>query len=83
MGYLARVKVASFLTGVAVASAMGIYALHHDYKNAHQNLSQQVPLPFTFWLFAFSYHFFDFIWFLIKHVNLCVCVYSLIELDCA
>ncbi|KAL3499099.1 hypothetical protein ACH5RR_041831 [Cinchona calisaya] len=41
MGYLLRVRITSFLAGAAMASAIGIYAMHHDYQIAHQTLSQQ------------------------------------------
>ncbi|KAI5656268.1 hypothetical protein M9H77_25061 [Catharanthus roseus] len=41
MGYVLRVRLASFFTGAAAASAMGLYALHKDYKIAHQSISQQ------------------------------------------
>ncbi|CDP12232.1 unnamed protein product [Coffea canephora] len=41
MGYVLRVRTASFFAGAAVASAMGIYALQQDYKNAHRTHSQQ------------------------------------------
>ena len=53
MGYVLRVRTASFFAGAAVASAMGIYALQQDYKNAHRTHSQQVPAssPSSFDLF--------------------------------
>lgn len=41
MGYVLRVRLASFFTGAAAASAMGLYALHNDYKIAQQSISQQ------------------------------------------
>lgn len=41
MGYVLRVRIASFFAGAAVASAMGIYALQQDYKTAHHAHSQQ------------------------------------------
>ncbi|XP_062153727.1 uncharacterized protein LOC133861915 [Alnus glutinosa] len=42
MGYVLRVRLASFFTGAAVASFMGIYILHRDYKVAQEAISQQV-----------------------------------------
>ncbi|KAA8525088.1 hypothetical protein F0562_007048 [Nyssa sinensis] len=42
MGYVLRVRFASFFAGAAVASAVGIYILHKDYKAAHQSISQQM-----------------------------------------
>lgn len=42
MGYVLRVRLASFFTGAAAASAIGLYALHNDYKIAQQSISQQV-----------------------------------------
>ncbi|KAI3687419.1 hypothetical protein L1987_81115 [Smallanthus sonchifolius] len=42
MGYVLRVRFASFFAGAAVASAGGMYFLHKDYKIAHQSMSQQM-----------------------------------------
>ncbi|KAE9459684.1 hypothetical protein C3L33_08453, partial [Rhododendron williamsianum] len=42
MGYVLRVRFASFFAGAAVASAMGLYLLRDDYKAAHRSISQQV-----------------------------------------
>ncbi|KAL0296414.1 UNVERIFIED_CONTAM: hypothetical protein Sradi_6693500 [Sesamum radiatum] len=42
MGYVLRVRFASFFTGAAVASAAGLYVLQKDYKIAHQGISEQV-----------------------------------------
>ncbi|XP_008234661.1 PREDICTED: uncharacterized protein LOC103333580 [Prunus mume] len=42
MGYVLRVRLASFFGGAAVASFLGLYILHNDYKVAHQAISQQV-----------------------------------------
>ncbi|ESR54455.1 hypothetical protein WN944_014805 [Citrus x changshan-huyou] len=42
MGYVLRVRLASFFTGAATASALGLYILHNDYKLAHESISQQV-----------------------------------------
>ncbi|GLT66651.1 hypothetical protein SLA2020_390060 [Shorea laevis] len=42
MGYVLRVRLASFFTGAAVASFLGIYILHRDYKVAQEAISQQV-----------------------------------------
>lgn len=48
MGYVLRVRFASFFAGAAVASAAGLYILHKDYKAAHQSISQKVnPLSDT------------------------------------
>ncbi|KAH1255610.1 hypothetical protein GmHk_04G011720 [Glycine max] len=41
MGYVMRVRLASFFTGAAVASFLGLYTLHKDYKVAHQSFTQQ------------------------------------------
>ncbi|KAH7864865.1 hypothetical protein Vadar_034776 [Vaccinium darrowii] len=42
MGYVLRVRFASFFAGAAVASAMGVYLLRDDYKVAHHSISQQM-----------------------------------------
>ncbi|XP_074281600.1 uncharacterized protein LOC141606391 [Silene latifolia] len=42
MGYVLRVRLASFFAGTAVASAAGLYVLYHDYKLAHLSLSDQM-----------------------------------------
>ncbi|KAK7353418.1 hypothetical protein VNO80_18865 [Phaseolus coccineus] len=42
MGYVMRVRLASFFTGAATASFAGLYILHRDYKVAHQSFSQQM-----------------------------------------
>ncbi|KAG5036067.1 hypothetical protein AAZX31_04G211600 [Glycine max] len=42
MGYVMRVRLASFFTGAAVASFLGLYTLHKDYKVAHQSFTQQM-----------------------------------------
>ena len=42
MGFVFRVRLASFFTGAAVASFLGLYILHNDYKVAHDSISQQV-----------------------------------------
>ncbi|KAK2981929.1 hypothetical protein RJ640_019149 [Escallonia rubra] len=42
MGYVFRVRLASFFAGAAVASAFGLYVLHEDYKTAHQSISQKM-----------------------------------------
>ncbi|CAN6564683.1 unnamed protein product [Malus baccata var. baccata] len=42
MGYVLRVRLASFFGGAAVASFLGLYILHNDYKVAHHSISQQV-----------------------------------------
>lgn len=42
MGYVLRVRLASFFTGAALASAAGIYYLQKDYQFAHHAIAQQV-----------------------------------------
>ncbi|RWR80822.1 putative transmembrane protein [Cinnamomum micranthum f. kanehirae] len=42
MGYVLRVRLASFFAGAAAASAVGLYLLHKDYKIAHEAITQQV-----------------------------------------
>ncbi|XP_073314403.1 uncharacterized protein [Primulina huaijiensis] len=42
MGYVLRVRLASFFTGAAVASAAGLFFLHKDYKIAHRGISEQM-----------------------------------------
>ncbi|KAF3943018.1 hypothetical protein ACB098_12G029200 [Castanea mollissima] len=42
MGFVLRVRLASFFTGAAVASFLGLYILRNDYKVAHDSISQQV-----------------------------------------
>ncbi|VFQ59805.1 unnamed protein product [Cuscuta campestris] len=42
MGFLLRVRIGSFVAGAAVASAVGLYILHKDYKMAHHALSTQM-----------------------------------------
>ncbi|XP_039032068.1 uncharacterized protein LOC120166990 [Hibiscus syriacus] len=42
MGYVLRVRLASFFTGAATASLMGLYILYKDYKVAHESIAQQV-----------------------------------------
>lgn len=44
MGYVLRVRLASFFTGAALASAAGLYYLQKDYKVAHHAIAQQVSL---------------------------------------
>ncbi|KAL0372902.1 UNVERIFIED_CONTAM: hypothetical protein Scaly_0971800 [Sesamum calycinum] len=44
MGYVLRVRFASFFTGAAVASAAGLYVLQKDYKIAHQGISEQLKM---------------------------------------
>ncbi|GFP89298.1 hypothetical protein PHJA_001073500 [Phtheirospermum japonicum] len=48
MGYVLRVRFASFFTGAALASAAGLYFLQKDYKIAHHAISQQVFLLIFF-----------------------------------
>ncbi|XP_027339213.1 uncharacterized protein LOC113852982 [Abrus precatorius] len=42
MGYVLRVRLASFFSGAATASFAGLYILHRDYKLAHQSFTQQM-----------------------------------------
>ncbi|BAT78896.1 hypothetical protein LR48_Vigan04g085000 [Vigna angularis] len=42
MGYVMRVRLASFFAGAATASFAGLYILHRDYKVAYQSFSQQM-----------------------------------------
>ncbi|XAR55193.1 hypothetical protein NMG60_11030617 [Bertholletia excelsa] len=42
MGFLLRLRMASFFAGATVASAFGLYILRDDYKAAHPSISQQV-----------------------------------------
>ncbi|CAJ1974459.1 unnamed protein product [Sphenostylis stenocarpa] len=42
MGYVMRVRLASFCIGAATASCAGLYILHKDYKFAYQSFSQQM-----------------------------------------
>lgn len=42
MGYVLRVRLASFFAGVAVASFSGIYLLQQDHEVFHRSLSQQM-----------------------------------------
>ncbi|KAH7543771.1 hypothetical protein ACOSP7_031483 [Xanthoceras sorbifolium] len=41
MGYVLRVRLASFFAGAATASFLGLYVLYKDYKVAHESISQQ------------------------------------------
>ncbi|CAH2070066.1 unnamed protein product [Thlaspi arvense] len=41
MGYVLRVRLASFFTGAATASFIGFAVLYKDYKVAHESISQQ------------------------------------------
>ncbi|KAK9672374.1 hypothetical protein RND81_12G096600 [Saponaria officinalis] len=42
MGYVMRVRMASFLAGAAVASTAAIYILYKDFKHAHLSISHQM-----------------------------------------
>ncbi|KAJ6764659.1 ABC TRANSPORTER A FAMILY PROTEIN [Salix koriyanagi] len=42
MGYVLRVRLASFFAGAATASFAGLYFLYKDFKVAHDAISQQV-----------------------------------------
>ncbi|XWS61403.1 hypothetical protein CRYUN_Cryun07bG0123200 [Craigia yunnanensis] len=48
MGYVLRVRLASFFTGAATASFLGLYILYKDYKVAHESIAQQTLAPFCF-----------------------------------
>ncbi|MBA0645897.1 hypothetical protein Goklo_013928 [Gossypium klotzschianum] len=41
MGYVLRVRLASFFTGAATASFLGLYILYKDYKVAHESIAQR------------------------------------------
>ncbi|CAN8302012.1 unnamed protein product [Cochlearia groenlandica] len=41
MGYVLRVRLASFFAGAATASFIGLSVLYNDYKIAHESISQQ------------------------------------------
>lgn len=57
MGYVLRVRLASFFTGAALASAAGLYYLQKDYKIAHQAIAQQVSPSFLcYYLILYSFH---------------------------
>ncbi|KAA8533548.1 hypothetical protein F0562_031018 [Nyssa sinensis] len=42
MGFLLRVRLASFFAGAATASFLGLYLLYKDYKVAHDSISRQM-----------------------------------------
>ncbi|KAK3404080.1 hypothetical protein EUGRSUZ_K00422 [Eucalyptus grandis] len=42
MGYVLRVRMASFFAGAATASFIGLYILHNDYKVAQESVSHQM-----------------------------------------
>ncbi|GAA0171240.1 hypothetical protein Leryth_012197 [Lithospermum erythrorhizon] len=42
MGFLLRVRLASFFTGAAASSSLGLYILYNDYKTAHHAVSNQM-----------------------------------------
>lgn len=48
MGYVLRVRMASFFAGAATASFIGLSVLYKDYKVAHESISQQVCNRFLF-----------------------------------
>lgn len=56
MGYVLRVRLASFFTGAAAASFLGLYILHRDYKIAQDSFTKQVAIihPPLFILSAFK-----------------------------
>ncbi|KAI5657556.1 hypothetical protein M9H77_26349 [Catharanthus roseus] len=42
MGYVLRLRLASFFAGATVASLSGLYLLQQDHKVFHQSLSRQM-----------------------------------------
>ncbi|XP_059628960.1 uncharacterized protein LOC132271555 [Cornus florida] len=42
MGYVVRVRLTSFMAGAAMASFVGLYLLHKDFKDAHHSISQKM-----------------------------------------
>ncbi|XVF10163.1 hypothetical protein REPUB_Repub07fG0159000 [Reevesia pubescens] len=59
MGCVLRVRLASFFTGVASTSFLGLYILYKDYKVAHESIAQQVLLtpdhfPFVSYVIALN-----------------------------
>ncbi|KAI4307042.1 hypothetical protein L6164_030273 [Bauhinia variegata] len=42
MGYVLRVRLASFFTGAATASFAGLYILQRDYKISQESFTQQM-----------------------------------------
>ena len=48
MGYVLRVRMASFFAGAATASFIGLYVLYKDYKVANESISHQVCNRFRF-----------------------------------
>ncbi|KAL2656421.1 hypothetical protein AAZX31_04G133800 [Glycine max] len=54
-----RVRLASFFTGAAAASFLGLYTLHKDYKVPHQSFTQQVHINFPSFFFYYSYFAFS------------------------
>ncbi|KAA0042510.1 uncharacterized protein E5676_scaffold376G00020 [Cucumis melo var. makuwa] len=49
MGYVLRVRMASFFAGAAVASSLGLYLLQRDYKIAYDSISHKT------WRFKFVF----------------------------
>jgi hypothetical protein len=47
MGYVLRVRLASFFAGAATASFAGLYLLYKDFKVAHDAISQQVIIKIS------------------------------------
>ena len=60
MGYVLRVRLASFFAGAAMASTAGLYVVYQDYKVAHHSISDQVGisfhLPFNILWVPFNFH---------------------------
>ncbi|KAH9602199.1 hypothetical protein KSS87_005595 [Heliosperma pusillum] len=44
MGYVMKLKLASFIAGTAVASVAGVYIIYKDYNISHLSLSDQMKL---------------------------------------
>jgi hypothetical protein len=45
MGFVLRVRLASFFAGAAAAAVAGGYFLYKDYKLAHDSMALQVRAP--------------------------------------
>lgn len=55
MGFVLRVRLASFFAGAATASFLGLYILHKDYKVAHESISRQVLISLSLLVSFASY----------------------------
>ncbi|RRT85945.1 hypothetical protein B296_00002291 [Ensete ventricosum] len=54
MGFLFRVRLASFFAGAATASIAGFYLLYRDYMLSHDAIAQQVGLSLCYMVFSLS-----------------------------